>query len=35
MRQPGNGYDPTDYTFIVYILISTPCNSAEIGGCET
>jgi hypothetical protein len=34
-RYPGNFYDPDDHKFIVYILISTPCNSMEIGGCDT
>jgi hypothetical protein len=33
-RSPGNGYDPADHPFTVYILISTPCNPREIGGCE-
>jgi hypothetical protein len=34
-RYPGNGYDPTEqeHTFIVYVLVSAPCNSAEVDGC--
>lgn len=36
-RYPTNGYElmTDEHTFLVYILISTPCNGAEMGGCDT
>jgi hypothetical protein len=34
-RYPGNYYEPAEHSFLVYILISTPCNSMEIGGCDS
>jgi hypothetical protein len=34
-RDPAEGYTLKDHIFTTYILVSTLCNSAEIGGCET
>jgi hypothetical protein len=32
-RSPGNGFNPKEHSFLVFILIASPCLANEVNGC--